>query len=195
VHTCDQIDISDDHIQRVLSSFLGTSTQIPPMVSALSHQGKRLYQYHREGLEVERPARMIHISSIKLLYHRKEIISFEAEVSSGTYIRTLCEDIAEKLNTVGTMSALTRTKIGDVDLSQAVTLEQLHQGAYSTHAIEPYLIYPLLEYEEIDKVIQGKKIDLNSDELNVIVCHHGKAMAVYQKDDQASLYRCVRGLW
>lgn len=101
----DKIDtyISDNEIiKKALKSFLGKQTQVPPKYSAIKVQGKKLYEYARAGETVEIPKREIEIYNIKLLNFDKtnQIIKFEVSCSKGTYIRTLCEDIAQKLDTV-----------------------------------------------------------------------------------------------
>lgn len=86
----------------MLKNFLGKQTQIPPKYSAIKVKGKKLYEYARAGEEVTIPEREIEIFDIKLIYFdiESQIIEFEVSCSKGTYIRTLCEDIAEKLGTV-----------------------------------------------------------------------------------------------
>lgn len=91
-----------EKIEQTLNGFLGEQTQIPPKYSAIKVNGKKLYEYAREGKEIEIPERRIKIYNIKLLNFdvQNQIIKFEVKCSKGTYIRTLCEDIAEKLETV-----------------------------------------------------------------------------------------------
>jgi len=182
-------------IQQVLNSFVGEGTQIPPMVSALSHQGKRLYAYHREGIEIERPARTITIHSIKLMQYTHPFINYQVEVSSGTYVRTLCEDIAERLNTIGTLAALTRTRVGDIELKEAMTLEDLENVGPQTHPIEDHLIYPMVDYEDIEILKQGKRVEVHHESNWLVLSHQAKAVAVYRRDDDSDIYHCVRGLW
>jgi tRNA pseudouridine55 synthase len=91
--------LSVEEIKNTLNSFLGKQTQIPPMYSAIKINGKKLYEYARNGETVEVPAREIEIYSIKLLSFENDEIEFEVASSKGTYIRTLCEDIAKSLGT------------------------------------------------------------------------------------------------
>lgn len=93
-------EISVEKIKKVLESFLGKGQQIPPMYSAIKINGKKLYEYARNGESVEVPPRNIEIYSIKLLEIEEKQIKFEVSCSKGTYIRTLCENIAETLGTV-----------------------------------------------------------------------------------------------
>lgn len=118
-------EISVEGLGQVLKSFLGPQKQVPPMYSAIKVNGKKLYEYARQGEKIEIEPRSIEIYSIGLLELKQEQIKIKVACSKGTYIRTLCEDIAEKLNTVGTMSALKRTKVGEFDLEKAITVEEL----------------------------------------------------------------------
>lgn len=93
-------EISVIKVEKILNSFLGKQKQIPPMYSAIKINGKKLYEYARNGETVEVPARDIEIYSIKLLQLKDKEIEFEVSCSKGTYIRTLCEDIAKGLGTV-----------------------------------------------------------------------------------------------
>lgn len=119
--------MEEENVKDVLESFIGEQSQIPPMYSAIKVGGKKLYEYARIGEKVEVKPRQIKIYSIELLnldLENKEIV-FKVACSKGTYIRTLCEDIAKELNTVGTMIALVRTKAGDFSLEQSIELEKL----------------------------------------------------------------------
>lgn len=157
----ENIDISkysQEEIENVLNSFLGESTQRPSMYSAIKVNGKKLYEYARKGEEVEVPERTIFIKNIKLLNIIKEenIVEFEAEVSKGTYIRTLCEDIAKKLNTIGYMASLRRVKVNDFEIKDAVTLECLEENKSN----EEFLNKCLLKTEDIfnlPKVVLNKR--------------------------------------
>ncbi len=116
-------------VELVLRGFLGTVPQIPPMYSAVRVAGKRLYELARRGEVVEREPREIQIYKIKLLKISETSILFELDCSRGTYVRTLCRDIAEKLGSAGHMSFLLRTAVGPFLLGSAVTFEELAQFA------------------------------------------------------------------
>jgi tRNA pseudouridine55 synthase len=125
--------ISRKEILTVLQSLTGTITQTPPMFSAIKVNGKRLYEYARKGIEVERPSRTIHIYSLELLDDRNEFngetISFRFRVScsKGTYIRTLAVMIGEKLGYPAHMSDLCRVEAGTFTLNNCVTLDQIEE--------------------------------------------------------------------
>lgn len=117
----------NDNVERVLKKFIGESYQIPPMYSAIKVKGKKLYEYARDGIEIERKKRKINIYNIELLNINQENFGIKIRVkcSKGTYIRTLCEDIAEKLNTVGYMKELTRIQVDNFKIENSISLEQL----------------------------------------------------------------------
>ncbi|MBT9142964.1 MAG: tRNA pseudouridine synthase B [Dehalococcoidia bacterium] len=116
-------------VELVLKGFLGKGSQIPPMYSAVRVDGERLYELARRGEVVERKPREIQIYNINLLAIRENFILFELDCSRGTYVRTLCRNIAEKLGSTGHMSFLLRTAVGPFLLGNAVTFEELAQFA------------------------------------------------------------------
>lgn len=120
----------EKYISEVLKCFVGNLIQTPPIYSAIKVKGKKLYEYARNNIEIEIPKRNIEIYSINLIEFNKEdkTIIFEVECSKGTYIRSLCEDIAEKLGTIGYMKELRRTKVGEFCLAEAVTIEELENN-------------------------------------------------------------------
>ena len=120
---------TSEDIQNILNMFLGKTKQIPPMYSAIKVNGKKLYEYAREGKEVELKERDIEIFNIQLknVDYENQKISYIVDCSKGTYIRTLCEDIAKKLNTVGYMKELTRLRVDKFNISNAITLEELEE--------------------------------------------------------------------
>ena len=106
-------NLSEENIKEVLKQFIGKLEQIPPMYSAIKINGKKLYEYARKGESIDIKPRQIEIYDLKVNYINKEenTIGITASVSKGTYIRTLCEDIAKALNTVGYMNKLNRIKV------------------------------------------------------------------------------------
>lgn len=126
------VDISiynEEVLKEVLNSFIGKQIQTPPIYSAIKVKGKKLYEYARNNMEVEIPKREIEIYSIQLVEFNSESnqIKFSVECSKGTYIRSLCEDIAGKLGTVGYMIELDRVRAGEFDIKQAVTIEEVQK--------------------------------------------------------------------
>jgi len=119
------IPLSLETITAVLQSFEGEGTQVPPMYSAISYQGQKLYKLARQGIEVEREPRSICIQSLRLVEYTSKQIIVDVECSKGTFIRTLSEDIAQAFGMVGTMSFLLRYRVGDFNLETASTLEDI----------------------------------------------------------------------
>jgi tRNA pseudouridine55 synthase len=123
----DDIDITREQLEQGLESFIGEIDQIPPMVSAKKVKGQRLYKLHRKGIEVERDPKKVTIKSIVLKEFDLPSAVFEVECSKGTYVRTLCSDLGEKLGTGGAMSALVRLRSGFFLLEDALELEQFEE--------------------------------------------------------------------
>ena len=119
------VNVSEDEVRSAVMSFVGDYNQIPPMYSALKVNGKKLYELAREGKEVERKARPVSILEIEILDIKLPVVKMRVACSKGTYIRTLCADIGEKLGCGGTMKSLVRTRVGSFSLDNAVTLGQL----------------------------------------------------------------------
>lgn len=118
--TCTETEIID-----AINSFLGDYAQIPPMYSALKVNGKKLYELAREGKVIERKPRNIHIYKIEINKIKLPYVTFTVECSKGTYIRSLCRDIGEKLQVGGTMNHLTRKRVGHFNIENALTLKQI----------------------------------------------------------------------
>lgn len=131
--------LSSEIIERVFESFIGETEQIPPMLSAKRVKGKRLYQYAREGAFVERKPQRIEIYSLKLLNFDLRKILFEVSCSRGTYIRSLCADIAESLSTVGYMSYLFRKSAGGFSVQKSISLERLGELSDSGRIDEAFI--------------------------------------------------------
>lgn len=121
--------LTTENIEKILQSFIGKQEQIPPIYSAIKINGKKLYEYARKGQEVELKPRQIEIYNIKLINYSVEEkqIKFEVFCGKGTYIRSLCEDIATKFETVGYMKSLKRIQVGDFKIEDSVTIEELNE--------------------------------------------------------------------
>jgi tRNA pseudouridine55 synthase len=127
----DCVELNLEQVKQALHQFVGTIHQVPPMYSALKHNGKRLYELAREGKQVERAPREVAIHKIQLLkYHHGDNypeIHIRVSCSKGTYIRTLCVDIGRKLGYPAVMSGLVRTATGGITLDRCFTLEEIEQ--------------------------------------------------------------------
>ena len=169
----DEKCLNEENITHVLQEIKGEQEQIPPMYSAIKVNGKKLYEYARKGLTVEIAPRTINIYNIELINIDKESkeIQFRVSCSKGTYIRTLCESIAEKLGTIGTMSSLTREKVGDFEIGEAIKLSEINEKFDSTNLnkskqdLNNKLTANNKEYFDNDKIISIEKFFQKNDEI------------------------------
>ena len=120
-------DLTEEEVRSCIESFIGEYDQIPPMYSALKVNGKKLYELAREGKTVERKSRRVQIHGIRILEMNLPHVRMKVDCSKGTYIRTLCHDIGEKLQVGGCMEELERTKVGCFLKEDAVTLDEVRQ--------------------------------------------------------------------
>jgi len=125
----DATNVTEATLQSILPEFIGVISQVPPMYSAIKVQGKKLYEYARQGIEIELEARQVEINSLQLLSFRYEgmrvVATLEIKCSKGTYIRSLFRDIGSKLSLPACMGQLTRTASGPFCINQSVTLDNL----------------------------------------------------------------------
>ena len=153
-------------IDQVLQSFVGNQEQIPPMYSALKHKGKRLYKLAHQGVDVPRKARSIQIYSIKLLSNNKEYLELVIECSKGTYIRTLAEDIASNLGTVGHIDELRRLDIKCFQISQMHSFDKI----MDSNTIDQYVLpidAPLKHLMKVDVGELESKMFMNGLSISV----------------------------
>ena len=167
-----EYNVNEKQIKEVLNSFLGKSTQTTPIYSAVKVNGKKLYEYAREGKEIELPKREINITNIELLSYKNDEIVFKTTVSKGTYIRALIDDICKKLNTVGTMSSLIRTKQGIFNIEESFTITDIEKANYK-----------LISLEEALKTFE--QITINDNLYNAV--KNGAIINKIFKDDKACL--------
>ena len=148
-------NLKKENVEKVLKSLIGKQQQIPPIYSAIKVNGKKLYEYARQGQEIEIEPRTIEIYDLELLQIENEEITYRVHCSKGTYIRTLCEKIAEKLGTVGYMKELKRIQVGEFNMKNSVTIEQLENN------IEKYFVTIEKYFETYNKIkLNSKKLQL-----------------------------------
>ena len=119
--------ITEELLHNTLDQFVGTIDQYPPVFSALKKDGKRLYEFAREGIEVEIPTRKVNIRSFELTQKALPKVDFKVICSKGTYIRSLANDYGKALNSGAHLSALRRTRIGEFNIEQAVSIEDFEK--------------------------------------------------------------------
>ena len=175
-------NLTKDKVEFVLNEFLGKQIQTPPIYSAIKINGKKLYEYARNEIEVEIPKREIEIYNIKLikLDKNEKEIEFEVECSKGTYIRTLCEDIAKKLDTIGYMKSLTRTKVNNFKIENAITFEELEKNKDN----KEWLISNSYTMEEIFDYLP--KLELNDRKKELFL--NGVQLTFKEKDGLYNIY-------
>lgn len=132
--------LNENNVKKVLKNLEGKQMQLPPMYSAIKIKGKKLYEYARKNEIVEVPKREIEIYEMQLLNIncQEKTITFKVHCSKGTYIRSLCETIAEKLNTVGYMKELNRIKVGNFTIEDSITLTKLENITQNVITIEQF---------------------------------------------------------
>lgn len=151
-------DFIKQNLKQILNNFIGKQEQVPPMYSAIKKNGKKLYEYARAGAKVEVEPRKIEIYNIKLIEYDTNTVRFVVSCSKGTYIRSLCEDIAEKLNTVGYMKNLKRLQVGEFNIKDSVYIDVVN-----LENINNYLI--TLE----DLLKETPEFNLNAKKLNLFL--------------------------
>ena len=166
------VDISimnQEKIEKVLTSFIGKQMQTPPIYSAIKVKGKKLYEYARKNIQVDIEPRKIEIYNIFLrcLDENDNIIKFKVKCSKGTYIRSLCENIAEKLGTIGYMKELNRIKVGIFDIKSSIKLEELEKNKNNKEFLEKNII----SIENLFTHLYGEnnKIILNEKKLRLFI--------------------------
>lgn len=181
------VNISDDEINKVVNSFLGEYEQEVPIYSAVKVNGKKLYEYARNNIDVKLPKRLVSIDDIKIISDIKRIdnhivFSIRVSVSKGTYIRALVNDIAHKLNTVGVMSSLRRIKLGNVNISDCKSIDDVSFSDLVSikDLLKDYYSY-IVDDDLKKDILNGKIID------NV---YNSDRVVFYDKDDKVlALYK------
>lgn len=174
------------NIVNVLNSFIGVLMQVPPMYSAIKVNGKKLYEYARKNIKIDIEPRKIEIYGISLnnIDENENIIEFTVKCSKGTYIRSLCEDIAERLGTIGYMKDLNRTKVGIFDIRDSIKINELEKYKKDTEFLEKHLI----SIEDLFIKLYGENntIVLNDKKLNLFF--NGVRLSYNLQDGQYRIY-------
>ena len=192
--------ISEEDVKNIFNSLIGESEQTVPKTSAVHVNGRKLYHYAHLNQEVELPKRTIDIKELELLEFNLPIIRFKTTVSKGTYVRTLGETIAEKLATVGHLTALRRTSILDIDVSNAKTIKELNESCLipTSDIIQKFIPLMYLPNEtELKKARHGGKLSIKLFpevlDLFCVIDDKKTAIAIY-KYSELGYYECVRGI-
>ena len=177
------------NIENTLELFIGKQTQIPPIYSAIKVNGKKLYEYARKGQKVEIPKREIEIYEMTLLNidKKENIIEFKVYCSKGTYIRTLCEDIAKKLGTIGYMKNLKRVQVGNFCIEQSINIQEFENDLELKKEIEKNLI-------NLEKFFADRsKIELNNKKISKFL--NGGKIIVEKENGVYSVFERKQVYW
>ncbi|BCB03399.1 tRNA pseudouridine(55) synthase TruB [Bacillus sp. KH172YL63] len=206
--------IMREEVEKVLQSMTGEITQTPPMFSAVKVNGKRLYEYARQGIEIERPSRTVHIKRLRLLEEWDELngdsssFRFEVACGKGTYVRTLAVEIGNRLGYPAHMSALTRTQSASFKEEDCHTLEYIKEYVEDHHP--QGLLLPLelglshlpkmvISDTLAEKVKNGARLqepDTWPESTEVVMEYQGKAIAIYQRHpDKPGIIKPVKVLF
>ena len=174
--------LKKEYVEKVLFSMVGKQEQIPPIYSAIKVNGKKLYEYARKGQEVEIKPREITIYSMKLnnINIEQKTINFTVECSKGTYIRSLCEDIANKMGTIGYMSNLVRIKVGKFSIQDSISIDDLIYANNPKEKLEEKIITIEELFENVGK------IELNQKSLNLFL--NGVKISEFKSDGIYKIY-------
>ena len=198
------VEVSEEEVQAAIRGFVGEYQQIPPMYSALKVDGKKLYELAREGKTVERKARTVHFYEIDIKEINLPYVRFSVTCSKGTYIRTLCHDIGQKLGCGGCMEELIRTRSGNFTWEDSMTLAEVEE-AVKDGTIEDRVIrigQVLKDYPEIFCTREGDRLLENGNALTeyfvkgshkegwVRMCDSkGEFKGIYQWDEAKNRYQ------
>lgn len=198
-----EVDVDEKTLIETVDSFVGEYKQIPPMYSAIKVNGRKLYQLAREGIEIERSPRDVYIRSIHIndmnLQDGEPSVTMTVSCSKGTYIRTLCHDIGEKLGCGACMKSLSRTRVGRFYIDDSFTINQIAalnlKGELSSIVapVDSMFDYPRIQInKEYDKMLYngnllplsaGKALDMGLADMVRIYNESGEFIGIYSMDD------------
>lgn len=184
------VSLKKKELMEVLNSFVGTYLQEVPKYSAVKVNGKKMYEYARENVDIKSPKRMVKINSIELLYFNNLSYKFKVEVSKGTYIRSLIKDINDKLGIIGVMDDLIRVRQGNFNLKNSCDIEHLKNGNFKLLTNDEIL----KDYKHIsvddkvyNKIRNGQLLDNIYEEDEIVFTFNSKVIAIYKKYEKDPL--------
>lgn len=185
---------TEEEIREAEKALTGDISQVPPMYSALKVNGKKLYEYARQGIVIERSPRPAHISFLHVEQLDERRFSMDATVSSGTYIRTLITDFCREINEIGSMSFLERRAVEHIRLDQAVPLDELTEdepGTAPWNVISPE--WTIAEAADEKMIRNGRALYYDSGADKIIFRRDDTLLAAYERREDG-MFHCVRGL-
>lgn len=186
---------SKEEINKAVSSLTDIKSQVPPMYSALKVNGIPLYELARKGEEIERKEREVTIFESNLVSYCFPYVDFLVKVSKGTYIRSLGEELAKRLNTVGYLDKLRRIEVDDFSLINAKRKEDIEEkDIVSVSSVLSFLPYLEVDSKIKEDIKNGKKIKLDREEPTLLIKYEDEALAIYKKGGDGC-YSSLRGLF
>lgn len=178
------VTVTEEEIRNVIASYKCVYDQEVPIYSSVKINGKKLYEYARNGENVVLPKRKVDIKNIEIIDINKDIVKIKCLVSKGTYIRSLIRDIGSSLNTFATMTDLIRIKQGIFDIRDSYTLEDIENGNYKLIDIEDVMdICVIDDNTYLKDVTNGVKLKLDIENKYILFKHEGNNIALYKKDN------------
>lgn len=178
------VTVTEEEIRNVIASYKCVYDQEVPIYSSVKINGRKLYEYARNGENVVLPKRKVDIKNIEVIDINKDIVKIKCLVSKGTYIRSLIRDIGSSLNTFATMTDLIRIKQGIFDIRDSYTLEDIENGNYKLIDIEDVMdICVIDDNTYLKDVTNGVKLKLDIDNKYILFKHEGNNIALYKKDN------------
>lgn len=180
-------NINKEELSRALESFVGVYEQEVPIYSAVKINGKKLYEYARNGEKIDLPKREVNVKAIELLDLNNDSYSFKVTVSKGTYVRSLIKDINDKLGIIGVMSKLTRTRQGRFKIEESYSINDIEKGNYKLITITDVLKCKncvIIDGNLYNVIKNGGLISNSYNKKMVTFLYNGKAVAIYKVYDK-----------
>lgn len=186
----ESVNLDEDKIYAAFKNFPREYNQEVPSYSAVKINGKKLYEYAREGISIHLPKRMVSIYSLEILSIDNNEVTFKTCVSKGTYIRSLIRDLGASLKTYASMRSLRRVSQGAFAIDKCLKISDVTENT-SLLTLDDLFSYPhfSLNDTEYQKVLNGNKLSLNSESLYLLLTYQNKTIALYIKDGDT--YRIV----
>lgn len=178
--------VTKEQILKVFSKFVGEYLMEVPKYSAIKVNGRKLYEYARNGEEVKLPVKKVHIYELELLSFCQDMITFRCKVEKGTYIRSLIRDITKELHVIGTMNHLVRTRQGKFRIEDAYSLEDIKNHCYQILSIKDILDIETYRLNEVEykRVRNGNFIYLDREEPLLLFTYQEQEIAIYEKNKE-----------
>ena len=181
INKSNNYSISKKDILNVFNSFPKEYKQTVPKYSAVKINGKKLYEYARENIDIKLPSRNVNIYSLELLEFNNDVIKFKTKVSKGTYIRSLIEDICTMLNVYGTMNTLQRTKQGKFDIKDSILLEDINEDTDLLNAFDVLDISNYILDDNLYRLVSnGNKLKLELEDGYYNLSYKNNNIAIYK---------------